>query len=129
MTSFDRLENLMSSALEKATIERLKPVSQALLPILPDVIGGLRDVITDPTSTPTQRMRALEMVMAAWSRCIRSEVQLTKAEHARNRHRLATAQAATERAKAKAAERAAKVYEAKEQKRIARILKKHERGL
>ena len=124
MNRMDKLGVLMSSALERATIEKLKPVSAALIPVLPTVITGLRDVIVDPQSTATARLKALEMVLGVWSKCLRSEIQLSEAEHARNRHRLKTAQAAASRAQAKAEEKQAALKIAAEQRKIGRALKK-----
>ena len=123
MTALDKLSVLMTSALERASIENLRPVSRALIPALPTLIGGLRDVILDPESTKGSKLRALEMLFLAWGRCVKADLRAAKAEASRSKYRASVAQAAASRAAAKVEDKKLKITEAKERRRIRKLCK------
>jgi 5'-deoxynucleotidase YfbR-like HD superfamily hydrolase len=73
MTSLDRLTLYLQEAIQRTTAKEYQKVSAALIPVLPDLVNALKQVTTDADTTAAQRLRAAEMLMMLWTRCLRDE--------------------------------------------------------
>src|SRR5437660_1593772 len=120
---WQQLELWMSEAIKRADDGTCKRVSDSLIPILPELMGTLRDIITDQTSTPIVKMRCLEIVMSAWAKCLRSELRTQRAAVAQDRFRAKKSVADAQRIEAAANDKLAALEISKQRKKIARQLK------
>jgi hypothetical protein len=82
MNNLEKLHLYMVEAIRRTTAKEYRKVSAALIPVLPDLVTALKQVITDNQTTPAQRLQAAGMLQALWARCLRDEdrkqKQLTK---------------------------------------------------
>jgi long-subunit acyl-CoA synthetase (AMP-forming) len=112
----------MIEAIRRTTAKEYKKVSAALIPVLPDLVTALGQVITDNQTTPAQRLQAAGMLQALWARCLRDEDR--KQKHLTNRERLRV-----KRRKVEVADRQATLELAAERKRIDRVLEQAKKEL
>src|SRR5712692_6829406 len=104
MTPLERLQYYMGTALDISSKD-LRPVSKVISELLPDILRGLRDVILDPSTSPSVRMQAIALAFSAWVRCLKADLQDERTEAIRSRakakHAEATAAKMTARAENK----------------------------
>ncbi len=122
MTSLDRLHVYLVEAIRRTTGREYKTVSAALIPVLPDLIKALSQVIADGTATPAQRLQAADMLMALFARCIRDEDRKQK-------HYVKRAQLKVKLSKVEADDRKAKLAIVAERRKIDETLEKAKREL
>jgi hypothetical protein len=84
--TLDKLTFYLQAVIEKTGVAKYRSVSAALLPVLPQMIQAIADVIADPGTTAAQRIQCAEMLMSLWGRCradeYREERVLTVKERA-----------------------------------------------
>lgn len=122
MTSLERLALYMTEAIRQTTAREYKKISAALIPVLPDLVTALSQVIADGATTPAQRLQAADMLMALFARCIRDEDRKQK-------HSVKCAQVKLRKREVEAADRKTKLAIATERRKIDETLKKAEEEL
>jgi hypothetical protein len=73
MNVHEKLSLYLQSASDKVTSGEFRQISDALRPILPEVVALLRSIAISESSTMADKKWALEMLMSLWRRCIRDE--------------------------------------------------------
>ena len=86
MNNLDKLYLYMTEAIRRTSAKEYARVSAALIPVLPDLVTALKQVITDTSTTPAQRLQAAGMLQALWARCLRDEDR--KQKHLTKRARI-----------------------------------------
>ena len=118
---WDKLESYMLAAIDKSASDGTA-VSDAIKSAIPDMIAALRGVIVSTDASPTQRMRACEILFSSWSRCLRADLREQRAEVSTQKWRAKQAAALAQRTTAKAQDKKSQLEISKERKRIQRQL-------
>src|SRR6266478_2631951 len=85
MTALEQLEALVSTSLGKVRSGECKTIADALIPAMPEVVAGLRRLVTEPGSTPTARLAALNMLLTLHARCMKEDLRAKRFETAKER--------------------------------------------
>jgi hypothetical protein len=117
MNNIEKLHLYLQEAIRRTTAKEYRKVSDALIPVLPDLVKALSQVIADSTATPAQRLQAADMLIALWGRCLREEDRERK--HLTNLGRLKV-----QRTKVEADDRQSKLAIAAERRKIDATLTK-----
>jgi hypothetical protein len=81
-----RLGFYLQEAIATAGEKQLSRVSQAIVPLLPDIVSELKNLAVSNETTPAQKLQAIEMILQCWSRCLK--VGVKKQEYQMKRQRL-----------------------------------------
>jgi len=90
-----RLGFYLQEAIRNTDDKKFARVSQALLPMLPEIAEELKRLAVGDGTT-AQKLQAIEMILQCWSRCLkvedRKQKHLTKREEAKAKRTKAQAQ-------------------------------------
>jgi len=111
-----RLGFYLQQAIKNTEDKKFVRVSQALLPMLPEIAEELKRIAIGDGTT-AQKLQAIEMILQCWSRCVkvedRKQKNLTKREQLKIR-----------KTKVEAADRKSKLAIAAERRKIDETLKR-----
>jgi hypothetical protein len=126
MTPFEQLEYFLTQALERVADEKLKYLSDALIPRLPEVVNGLADIISsqDANVTSATRLRCCELLLRVWSRIVKFDLTGQRVAALRDRASAERAAATATKMAARAANKKHDLVVAKTRRRYARALAK-----
>jgi hypothetical protein len=122
MTSLEKIDYLMQKALEKCTSDKLRSVVDALQEMLPETLAAIQSVAVSPESSPSQKLKAGEMILGIHARVIAAD----------NEYQRTAALAAKARAiadQARAAKMAARAEHKKQDNEVARVRRRQARKL
>src|SRR5437660_1556673 len=126
--NFDKLEQMMAQAIQKARDEQYKNVSAALIGALPELIATLRNIVVSPDASANQRMRCVELLCMCWARVLRTGLREDRATVSREKFVAKKMRAQADKIEAAAKDKLAALEISKQRKKIARQLKRAEQA-
>ena len=78
--NFNKLQELMARATEKARDGAYKNVSAAIIDALPELVATLRNIVVSPEASVAQRLRCVELLCVCWSRTLKHGLREKNAE-------------------------------------------------
>jgi hypothetical protein len=113
-----RLGFFLQQAITNTEDKKFTRVSQALLPMLPEIAEALKRIaIGDGDGTTAQKLQAIEMILQCWNRCL-------KVEDRKQNHLTKREQLKIRKTRVEADDRKAKLAIAAERRQIDATLKK-----
>jgi hypothetical protein len=79
MNVHEKLSLYLQSALDKVTSGEFRRISDALRPVLPEVVGLLHSIAISESSTMADKKWALDTLLSIWQKCIGDEDRKQKA--------------------------------------------------
>lgn len=132
MNALDNLNALLEDALRKVTSGRARTIADALSLRMTDIVNGYADLIVQPESSPTVKLKALDALLSLQARVLKLESKATERSIKLAKHNVRQKEAALERDRVRAQEKALRLKLAAEKKRerrkIERVMKEINKG-
>jgi hypothetical protein len=126
MTSLDKIDYLMQKALDKCTSDKLRSVVNTLREMLPETLAAIQSVAVSPESSPSQKLKAGEMILGIHARVIAADNEYQRTEAIKAKSRAVSEAARAERLRVKLDAKKVLLEEARTRRKYSRVLEKAE---